>query len=83
VGAAVLCKETRQPVVPTATNVGVFWPRQGIYRKPGLAVLEFLPALQPNASADMNAAAFTAKLEEIIEPASNVLMEEAGFTLPV
>ena len=83
VGAAVLCKETRQPVVPTATNVGVFWPRQGIYRKPGLAVLEFLPALQSNASADMGAAAFTAKLEEIIEPASNVLMEEAGFTLPV
>ena len=81
VGAAVLQKETGQAVVPTATNVGVFWPRHGIYRKPGLAVLEFLPTIQPEDVAGWETADFTAKLEEIIEPASNKLMEEAGFKI--
>ena len=79
VGAAVLHQQTGQPVVPTATNVGVFWPRHGIYRKPGVAVLEFLPTIQPVNGAELDTAAFTKQLEEIIEPASNRLMEEAGF----
>lgn len=81
VGAAVLQKETGQPVVPTATNVGVFWPRHGIFRKPGLAVLEFLPTIHPNDVSDMDTAAFTATLEQIIEPESNRLMAEAGFEI--
>ena len=79
VGAAVLQKETGQSVVPTATNVGVFWPRHGIYRKPGLAVLEFLPTIHPEDVAGLETSEFTAKLEGIIEPASNRLMAEAGF----
>lgn len=79
VGAAVLQSETGQPVVPTATNVGVFWPRHGIYRKPGLAVLEFLPTIYPEDVEGLDTAEFTDKLESIIEPASNQLMEEAGF----
>ena len=79
VGAAVLHQQTGQPVVPTATNVGVFWPRHGIYRKPGVAVLEFLPVIQPVSGTELDTAAFTKQLEEIIEPASNLLMEEAGF----
>ncbi len=75
IGAAVLYKETGEPVVPTATNVGVFWKRHGIYRKPGLAVVEFLPRIEQGKSTDE----FMAHLEETIESASDALMTEAGF----
>jgi 1-acyl-sn-glycerol-3-phosphate acyltransferase len=70
-----LYEQTGQPCVPAATNVGVFWPRTGIYRKPGLAVVEFLPEIAPGLDKD----SFTARLEEVVETASNRLMAEAGF----
>lgn len=75
VGAGVLYAELGQDCVPAATNVGVFWPRTGIYRKPGLAVVEFLPRIP----AGMDTGAFMARLEEEIEDASDRLMDEAGF----
>lgn len=76
VGAAVLYEETGQSCVPAATNVGVFWPRTGIARKPGLAVVEFLPTVAPGLSGDD----FMAKIEAEIEAASDQLMAEAGFS---
>lgn len=75
VGTAVLYTETGQPCVPAATNVGVFWPRHGIMRKPGLAVVEFLPTIAPG----LDQAAFMARLEQQVETASDALMAEAGF----
>ncbi|MBE0453462.1 lysophospholipid acyltransferase family protein [Roseovarius autotrophicus] len=75
VGAAVLYEELGQTCVPVATNVGVFWPRRGIYRKPGVAVIEFLPEIAPG----MDKASFLARLEAEVETASNRLMREAGF----
>ncbi|WP_069299051.1 lysophospholipid acyltransferase family protein [Neptunicoccus sediminis] len=81
VGAAVLHQQTGQPVVPAATNVGVFWPRHGIYRKPGLAVVEFLPRLDAEDLDGMETGTITKVLEEAIEPASNRLMAEAGFVV--
>ena len=75
VGAAVLYAETGQRVVPAACNVGVFWPRHGIYRKPGLAVVEFLPEIEPGLGKE----AFTKTLQEVVETRSNALMAEAGF----
>lgn len=77
VGTSVLYEETSQPCVPAATNVGVFWPRTGIYRKPGLAVLEFLPRIKPG----QDGQDFLKELEERVETASNALMEEAGFQI--
>jgi 1-acyl-sn-glycerol-3-phosphate acyltransferase len=59
VGTAILYKETGQTCVPAATNVGVFWPRTGIYRKPGVAVVEFLPPIEQGLSQK----AFMARLE--------------------
>lgn len=47
VGPAVLYEGLGQPCVPAATNVGLFWPRKGIMRKPGLAVVEFLDVIEP------------------------------------
>lgn len=76
IGTGVLYAELGQDCVPAATNVGVFWPRTGIYRKPGLAVVEFLPRIP----AGKNTSAFMAELETVIEHASDRLMAEAGFT---
>ncbi|MDJ0627932.1 MAG: lysophospholipid acyltransferase family protein [Rhodobacter sp.] len=75
IGSGVLYDQLGQDCVPAATNVGVFWARTGIYRKPGLAVVEFLPRIP----AGMEQTAFMARLEELVEDASNRLMAEAGF----
>ena len=61
--------------MPAATNVGVFWPRHGILRKRGLAVVEFLEPMAPGMDRD----SFMTKLEQVIETRSNALMREAGF----
>ena len=75
VGSHVLYSELGQPCVPAATNVGVFWPRKGVLRKPGLAVVEFLDPIAPG----RDRAAFLAELEEKVEHRSQELMLEAGF----
>ena len=79
VGVGVLYQEVGSPCVPVACNVGVFWPRQGIYRKPGLAVIEFLPTIEPG----LPIRTFMADLERTIEERSDALMAEAGFDVPV
>lgn len=75
IGTAVLYEQLGQTCVPVATNVGLFWPKRGIYRKPGLAVVEFLDPIPPG----LDRETFLAKLEAEIETASNKLNEEAGF----
>ena len=75
VGVGVLYSELGQDCVPAAANVGVFWPRHGLLRKPGLAVVEFLPRIP----AGRSVAEFMAGIEPLIEDASNRLMAEAGF----
>jgi 1-acyl-sn-glycerol-3-phosphate acyltransferase len=76
VGSAVLYSQLNQDCVPAATNVGAFWPRHGFYRKPGLAVVEFLPRIAPG----LTNADFMNELETRIEDASNRLLKEAGFS---
>lgn len=75
VGTAALYRQLGQPCIPAATNVGVFWPRRGVMRRPGLAVVEFLPRIAPGLGQDE----FMARLEGEIETASDRLMAEAGF----
>lgn len=75
IGTAVLYEGLKQPCIPAATNVGVFWPRTGIYRKPGLAVVEFLEPMQPGITRED----FMAQLEQRVESRSDALMREAGF----
>jgi 1-acyl-sn-glycerol-3-phosphate acyltransferase len=77
VGSAVLYSQLNQDCVPAATNVGAFWPRHGFYRKPGLAVVEFLPRIAPGLSNPE----FMAELESRIEGATNRLLAEAGFSV--
>jgi 1-acyl-sn-glycerol-3-phosphate acyltransferase len=78
VGTYVLHEQTGQTVYPAATNVGVFWPRLGIYRKPGLAVVEFLPPIPDGLNRDD----FMTELERVVETASDRLLDEAGFQRP-
>jgi 1-acyl-sn-glycerol-3-phosphate acyltransferase len=75
IGVGVLYSELGQDCVPAATNVGVFWPRHGILRKPGLAVVEFLPRVPAGQSVQD----FMRRIEPLVESASNRLMAEAGF----
>ncbi|SMX45361.1 lysophospholipid acyltransferase family protein [Actibacterium lipolyticum] len=75
IGTGVLYEQLGQACVPAATNVGVFWPRASIYRKPGLAVVEFLPRIP----AGLPTREFMVDLEETVETASDALMAEAGF----
>ncbi len=75
VGTSVLYQELGQPVVPVATNVGLFWPKRGIMRRPGLAVVEFLDPIAPG----LGKQEFLATLEREVEENSNRLMREAGF----
>jgi 1-acyl-sn-glycerol-3-phosphate acyltransferase len=75
VGTAVLYGQLGQPCIPVATNAGYFWPRRGLYRRPGLAVVEFLDPIEPGLSKD----AFMADLEQKVETTSNALLKEGGW----
>jgi 1-acyl-sn-glycerol-3-phosphate acyltransferase len=55
--------------------VGLFWPKYGIYRKKGTAVVEFLDPIEQGLDKD----AFMDRLEHVLETRSNELMQEAGF----
>ncbi|MEE9426734.1 MAG: lysophospholipid acyltransferase family protein [Paracoccaceae bacterium] len=76
IGTGLLYEQTGQACIPAATNVGLFWPKHGIMRKPGVAVLEFLPRIEPG----QDRAQFMETLEVQIEANSNRLMAEAGFS---
>ena len=75
VGTAVLYEQLQQACVPAATNAGYFWPRRGLYRRPGVAVVEFLDPIAPG----MSKADFMEHLETQVEGASDRLLAEAGW----
>ncbi len=74
-GTAALYEQLGQVCVPVATNAGYFWPRRGLYRRPGVAVVEFLDPIEPGMPRD----AFMQTLEERVEAKSDALLTEAGF----
>lgn len=73
VGTGVLYDQLGQPCVPVATNVGYFWPKRGVLRKPGVAVVEFLEPIP----AGLPVKEFMALLEEQVETRSFELLDEA------
>ena len=79
IGTHILYHHLDQPCMPVATNVGVFWPRHGVLRKPGTAVVEFLEPIAPG----LDRAAFMKTLEDQVETQSDRLMAEAGWTANV
>lgn len=72
IGSGVLYSELKQDCVPVATNVGMLWPRSSILRKPGLAVIEFLPRIKSG----LDIKEFMDLIENNIEQASDNLMNE-------
>lgn len=77
VGTYFLHQETGQLVVPAATNIGVFWPKRGVMRKPGTAIVEFMEPMPEG----LDQAEFMELLEARVEGKSNELMAEAGFVV--
>lgn len=74
-GTGLLYDQLGQTCVPAATNVGLFWPKRGILRHPGLAVMQFLPAIAPG----LPVPEFMARIEAEVETASLSLMRDAGW----
>ena len=72
-GVAALYAETKAPVLPVALNTGLFWGRRGFLRRPGVAVIQFLPPIPPG----LERPEFTNQLQSRIEKACDGLNVEA------
>ena len=72
-GVAKLYEDTGAPCLPVALNTGLFWGRRGFLRHPGVAVIEYLPAIAPGLDRD----AFLATLQSTIEAECERLTAEA------
>jgi 1-acyl-sn-glycerol-3-phosphate acyltransferase len=69
-GVAALASALRVPVVPVATNSGVFWGRKAFIKRPGTIVMRVLPPLPPG----LPRAALMAALQEAVERESDALL---------
>lgn len=63
------------PVVPVATNIGLRWDRRAWRKRPGPAVVEFLPAIEPGP----DKTAFMKRLETAIEDRTESLVQEHQY----
>jgi 1-acyl-sn-glycerol-3-phosphate acyltransferase len=72
-GVTALYIETGVQCLPVAVNTGLFWRRHGFLRRPGVAVIEYLPVIAPG----LDRAAFSQRLESTIEAACARLNAEA------
>jgi 1-acyl-sn-glycerol-3-phosphate acyltransferase len=65
------------PVVPVATNLGLFWQCEDALKTPGQAVNEFLDPILPGMDKD----AFLARLEQVVEGHTARLVAEGRVAL--
>jgi 1-acyl-sn-glycerol-3-phosphate acyltransferase len=72
-GAAAIYAESGTPCLPVAVNTGLFWRRRGFMRRPGVAVIEYLPPIEPG----LDRGEFAARLQNAIEVACARLNAEA------
>lgn len=77
-GVAAIYGALSLPVVPTALNSGLFWPRRSLRQHPGTVTVEFLPPIPPG----LERKAFMAELRERIEVATERLVDEAEERFP-
>ena len=61
------------PVVPLASNLGLFWPQEEYEKHPGTATLEFLEPIPTGLGKDE----FLARLEAAVEGRTAELVAEA------
>jgi 1-acyl-sn-glycerol-3-phosphate acyltransferase len=72
-GVAVIYADSGAPCLPVAVNTGLFWRRRGFIRRPGVAIIEYLPPIAPGLDRDE----FAARLQYAIETACARLNAEA------
>jgi 1-acyl-sn-glycerol-3-phosphate acyltransferase len=72
-GVTALYAATGAACLPVAVNTGLFWRRRGFLRRPGVAVIEYLPVIAPG----LDRAAFAERLQSAIEAACVRLNAEA------
>ena len=72
-GVAKLYGDIGAPCLPVAVNTGLFWGRRGFSRRPGVAVIEYLPVIPPGLERER----FMEVLEAKIEAACAQLNREA------
>jgi 1-acyl-sn-glycerol-3-phosphate acyltransferase len=73
-GVYYMYRDFNLPVVPVATNLGLFWPRQEFRKNPGRATVEFLDPIAPG----LGRGEFLARLEGAIETRSQELIAQAS-----
>jgi 1-acyl-sn-glycerol-3-phosphate acyltransferase len=73
-GAAYLYEDSGAPCLPVALNTGLYWGRRGFTRRPGVAIIEYLPPIAPGLDREV----FFTKLQETIESACARLNAEAA-----
>jgi 1-acyl-sn-glycerol-3-phosphate acyltransferase len=71
-GVAALYSQLGVPCVPVALNSGLHWLKSGPWRKPGVIVVEFLPAIPPG----LKRPEFMARLQGATEAATAKLVQE-------
>ena len=72
-GVFYMYRDFALPVVPVATNLGLFWRQQAFIKHPGRATVEFLEPIPPG----LGRGEFLARLEGAIETRSQELIAEA------
>jgi len=72
-GVAAIYGETGATCLPVAVNTGLFWRRRGFIRRPGVAVIEYLPPIAPG----LDREEFATRLQTAIETACARLNAEA------
>ena len=77
-GIGAVAVASHLPVVPVATNVGMFWSKKGWPIRSGVGVVDFLDPIGPA----QTATALVSELEMLVETRSDALMGEAGFAVP-
>lgn len=71
-GVTFLYQNLKLPVIPVATNTGLFWPKNSFLRHPGTVIIEFLPPIEPG----LDKKTFLETLEKNIETKCNELNQE-------
>lgn len=77
-GVDLLYKSTGASCIPVALNTGIYWGRRGFMRRPGTAIIEYLPPIAPGMSRDT----FSRTFQRAVEDACSRLNEEAIGTDP-
>ncbi|HEY2707511.1 MAG TPA: lysophospholipid acyltransferase family protein [Caulobacteraceae bacterium] len=72
-GVYYMYRDFNLPVVPVATNLGLFWRQQEFKKHPGRATVEFLDPIPPG----LGRGEFLEKLQSVVETRSQQLIAQA------